>query len=161
MVKTVKKKTLNPSMASRKTNLSFGFSLGKVVSFIAIFIITFLVFSKSITGIFIALDDQVYIIDNPFIKLLSWQNVKNIFTTFYNANYHPITTLLYAVEFKLFGKDAASYHIVSIFIHSINTCFVYIIMEKLGLKRFSAFVCSLIFAIHPMHVESVVWISEQ
>ncbi len=161
MANTIKKKTLNPSVASRKTNLSYGFSLSRVVSFIAIFIITFLVFSKSITGIFIALDDQVYINDNPFIKLISWQNIKNIFTTFYNANYHPFTTLLYAIEYKLFGMDAASYHIVSLFIHGINACFVFIIMEKLELKKISAFVCSLIFAIHPMHVESVVWISEQ
>ena len=157
MTKKVKKQTNQNTNAGKKGNMVYY----NVIAFFSILIISIVVFSGSITKIFIALDDQAYISDNPFIKSLSWENIKNIFSTFYNANYHPLTTLLYAIEFKLFGNDASMYHIISLSIHIINSFFVFHLIDKLIGKKWFAIFGSLIFAVHPMHVESVVWISEQ
>lgn len=157
MIKKVKKQTNQNSNAAKKANIVYF----NGIAFVSILVISIVVFSSSITKIFIALDDQAYITDNPFIKSLSWENIKNIFSTFYNANYHPLTTLLYAIEFKIFGNDASIYHIISLCIHIINSFFVYVLIDKLIGHKWFALFGALIFAIHPMHVESVVWISEQ
>ena len=161
MSKTTHKKSFQKNRTGKNATTVTDIISGKGIAFTSIFIISIIVFSNSITEIFIALDDQVYINDNPFIKLISWQNIKSIFSTFYNANYHPFTTLLYAVEYKLFGLDASSYHITSLIIHCVNSCLIYILIEKIFQQKGFALFGSLIFAIHPMHVESVVWISEQ
>jgi len=126
-----------------------------------ILVLTFLVFSNSITKIFIALDDQVYIQDNPFIKSLSWDSIVKMFTSFYNGNYHPFTTLLYAFENVSFGDHAFSFHVISLLFHLLNVILAYYFFIKLTSRREIAIIGSLIFAIHPMHAESVVWISEQ
>ena len=157
MTKKVKKQS-NQKINTREKGNNFYYS---GIAFVSILIISIVVFSNGITKIFIALDDQAYISDNPFIKSLSWENIKNIFSTFYNANYHPLTTLLYAIEYKVFGNDASAYHIISLGIHIINSFFVYVLIDKLIRHKWFAIFGSLIFAIHPMHVESVVWISEQ
>jgi tetratricopeptide (TPR) repeat protein len=126
-----------------------------------ILLLTIIVFYQSITKIFIALDDQAYIQDNPFIKSLGWQNIIDIFSSFYNGNYHPLTTVLYAIEWNLFGNHAESWHIVSLLLHLANVYLVWVLFRKLSNKREIAIIGTAIFAIHPMHVESVVWISEQ
>ena len=157
MTKKVKKQS-NQKVNTREKGNNFYYN---GIAFVSILIISIVVFSNGITKIFIALDDQAYISDNPFIKSLSWENIKNIFSTFYNANYHPLTTLLYAIEYKVFGNDASAYHIISLGIHIINSFFVFLLIDKLIRHKWFAIFGSLIFAIHPMHVESVVWISEQ
>ena len=161
MAKKIIKQSNQKTSLGKKTNNISGNITFNSLTFVSILIIAIVVFSGSITKIFIALDDQAYISDNPFIKSLSWDNIKNIFSTFYNANYHPLTTLLYAIEFKIFGNDASFYHKISLSIHIINSFFVYVLIDKLISHKWFAVFGSLIFAIHPMHVESVAWISEQ
>jgi Flp pilus assembly protein TadD len=135
-----------------------------------IVILTVIVFSSSITRNFVNLDDPAYIRDNPFIKPLSWQNIKSIFSTFYNANYHPLTTLVYGVEYSLFKLNGTLYHFIDLLIHLANVCLVFVLISRLspgpspkerGERAWQvALITALLFAIHPMHVESVAWISE-
>jgi len=122
---------------------------------------TVIVFSNSINGNFLAFDDFDYVINNPYIKSLSWESIKKIFTVFYYANYHPLTTLFFAIEHNVFGGYAPAYHLINLVIHLINTGLVYILLQKLGLRKEIASVGALFFGIHPMHVESVSWISER
>jgi tetratricopeptide (TPR) repeat protein len=128
---------------------------------LAVIAATSLVFSNSITGNFLAFDDFDYIINNPYIKSLSWGSIKNIFTVFYYANYHPLTTIFFAVEHNVFGVYAPAYHVINLLIHLVNVGLVYILFQKLGLRKEIAAVGALFFGIHPMHVESVSWISER
>ncbi len=128
---------------------------------LAVLIITLLVFANSFAPNFVQLDDPAYITDNPFIKSLSLHSIATIFTSFYNANYHPLTTLSYAIEFKLFGLKATGYHFTNILIHLINTSLVFLLIFKISKRKEIAIICALFFGIHPMHVESVAWISER
>lgn len=161
MAKSIQGKSISKKLIDKKVSSPALTSMQRWGSITAIIILTIIVFSNSITKIFIALDDQVYINDNPYIKSLSWQSIKTIFIVFYNGNYHPLTTLLYAIEFKIFGYDASAYHVISLFIHLLNVCLVFILLERLISHKAIPFLGALLFAIHPMHVESVVWISEQ
>lgn len=157
-------KSISKKSPDKRNNRSLGKtdnSLQRLGGLVIISLLTIVVFSGSITKIFIALDDQVYINDNPYIKSLSWNNIKDIFSVFYNGNYHPFTTLLFAIEYKWFGLNAESYHIISLILHLVNTWLVFIFLQKISGRIEAGFIGSILFAIHPMHVESVVWISEQ
>ncbi|MGZ3866953.1 MAG: tetratricopeptide repeat protein [Bacteroidia bacterium] len=121
----------------------------------------FILFAKTLTCKFVALDDFAYIAENPFIKDLSFKGIAAIFSSFYNFNYHPFTTLLYTFEFKFFGLNATGYHFVSILLHVANTYLVFWLIVKLTKRKETPLICALLFGIHPMHVESAAWISEQ
>src|SRR5437868_11508083 len=126
-----------------------------------ILLLTFLLFYNTLTNNFVNLDDSGYIKDNPDIKSLSAKNIAAIFSSYYNANYHPFTTLSYAIEYYLFGLNAKPYHIINLLIHLLNVFMVFRLIKKISDKTEIALIVALFFAIHPMHVESVAWISER
>ena len=126
-----------------------------------ILLLTFLLFYNTLTNNFVNLDDSGYVKDNPDIKDLSARNIAAIFSSFYNANYHPLTTLSYAIEYNLFALNAKPYHVVNLLIHLLNVFMVFRLVKKISNKPEVALLVALFFAVHPMHVESVAWISER
>jgi len=106
-------------------------------------------------------DDGGYIVVNEVIHTITWENIKTIFSTFDKGNYHPLTTLMYAFEYYLVGENAMLYHINNIIIHLVNVYLVFLLILKLSKNNITAFIVSIFFGIHPMHVESVAWISER
>jgi len=127
---------------------------------IAILIFTALVYSKAINNGFVGWDDNDYIIRNTFIRDFSLHGVQTIFSSFYMSNYHPFTTLVFMLEFKFFGLNPMPYHALNVLLHILNTWLVFKFIEQLSRKKITAIIVALLFAIHPMHVESVVWVSE-
>ncbi len=127
-------------------------------------LLTVILFSNSIKNDFVDLDDPQYIKNNYVIKNLSSENIKTIFTSckqpFSVGNYHPLTTLANAVEYKLWGLKPARFHAVNLFFHILNVILVFFFIYLLTGKMWVPAIVSLLFAIHPMHVESVSWISE-
>ncbi|MCF8297930.1 MAG: tetratricopeptide repeat protein [Saprospiraceae bacterium] len=127
----------------------------------AIIVLTLIVFSNSINNDFVAnWDDNVYIFNNHHIQNLSWNSVKAMFVTFHAGNYHPFTTMIYAIELDSFGLDAKSFHIINLIFHLLNILLVYKFIQLLTKRIDAGLIVALLFAIHPMHVESVSWISE-
>jgi tetratricopeptide (TPR) repeat protein len=106
-------------------------------------------------------DDDVYVTGNILIRSLSWQHILRIFSpaTFVNGNYQPITILSYALSYAAGKLDPAGYILVDLLIHLLNIFLVFIFIRKIFRSDFVASFCALLFGIHPMHVESVVWIS--
>jgi len=129
-----------------------------------ILLITYLAFSPSLKNGFTNWDDNEYVATNNLVKSLSGDNIKKIFDTnnFISFNYHPITILSLAIDYKLSGFDPKTYHLTSLLFHLANTLlvfwFVFLLSEK---KIMVAAVVSILFGIHPMHVESVAWIAER
>ncbi len=111
---------------------------------------------------FITYDDDDYIIENSHVQSgLTLAEVKWAFTTGHAANWHPLTWLSYMVDCELFGLDAGGHHIVNVLFHLANTVLLFWVLFRMtgGLWP-SAFVAAL-FALHPLHVESVAWIAER
>jgi tetratricopeptide (TPR) repeat protein len=102
-------------------------------------------------------DDDVYIKNNPLIYSL---NLKEIFSNNVQGNYHPLTILTLAIEYRFFGLNETGYHAVNLLLHLLNVILVYYIVYLLSDKLGVALVASLLFGIHPLHVESVAWASE-
>ena len=104
-------------------------------------------------------DDDVYVTSNLIIKSPDWEA---IFTRPSAYNYHPLTMLTLAFNYAVSAMDPFSYHLVNWLLHILNTALVFLFIYKIsGRKIFVAAFASLIFGIHPMHMESVAWISER
>lgn len=106
-------------------------------------------------------DDNGYITGSTIIKSLSFDNIKKIFTTPVMGNYHPFTVLNYAIEYKLVKAEPFLYHLTSVFFHVINSSLVFILAFKLSKSNITSLVTALLFGLHPLHVESVAWVSER
>jgi len=110
---------------------------------------------------FINLDDTQYITDNSYVKAgLEWTSVKYAFTTFYQANWHPLTWLAFELNWQLFKQNAAGHHYTSVLLHAFDVVLLFFLFQTAtGYTRRSLVVAAL-FAVHPSNVESVAWISE-
>ena len=122
----------------------------------------FLVFGQTLWHDFVNYDDQDYFYSNPHVKAgLTWSGVMWAFRTGYAANWHPLTWLSLMLDAQLFGPGAAGPHLTNVLLHAANTVLLFLLLKRLtGAHWRSAFVAAL-FALHPLHVESVAWVSER
>ena len=125
-------------------------------------LVTFLCFSNALNNNFLEWDDTSYIHENKAIQKLDYQHVKEIFTSFYMANYHPLTSLSYAVEYSIVGtKSTFLYHIDNVLLHLLNLLLVFFLFRLVTGKNWVGLIMAALFALHPTRVESVAWISER
>jgi tetratricopeptide (TPR) repeat protein len=111
---------------------------------------------------FVNLDDKMYILENRHVLSgLTVDGVKWAFTSVYASNWHPLTWLSHMLDVDLFGVNAGRFHLVNVFFHITCTLLLFLILDRMtGALWQSAFVAAL-FALHPLHVESVAWIAER
>ena len=128
---------------------------------ILIALITIAVYSSSVKNGFVSYDDFEYVVENPNIKDFSLSSVLSMFSTFYKSNYHPLTTLSYAVEYRMAGESPAIYHIDNLLLHLLNSLLLFLFISRLSNNIHVAFFTAVLFSVHPMHVESVAWISSR
>lgn len=139
-------------------------------------IIAFLAYMPSLAAGFLNWDDQLYVTNNPAIRSLDMDFIVWAFTSTEVANWHPLTWISYALDYRLFGPGPFGFHLTNVILHSINTSLVFVL--ALGLARAAdggradevdlqwrrtviGLVSALLFALHPLHVESVAWVSER
>lgn len=151
-----KKQPAQTSKVVSKKNIAAWLYLAPVL------VLTFILYATTLSNYFIInWDDDGYIINNPMLKDFSWNSIVFMFTHFHLDNYHPITTLSNAIEYHLFQLNPTPYHFNNIMLHLLNTGLVFYLIKLLLKNKEAAFIVALLFAIHPMHVESVAWISER
>jgi tetratricopeptide (TPR) repeat protein len=120
-----------------------------------------LAYSPALKGEFVW-DDELYVSGNALLGNLSLQGLQEIFSTFVSGNYHPLTILSLALEFPFAGKSTFLFHLTNLILHGLNTALLWMLLaQKLSLPKPSVILITLLFGIHPMHTESVAWISER
>src|SRR5262245_61167751 len=124
--------------------------------------VTLAVFGQTLTHDFVNFDDHVYVYENPLvIRGLSTEGVIEAFTHTHARNWHPLTTLSHMLDCQLYGLNAGGHHLTNIILHTISVLLLLLVLKQMtGALWQSAFVAAL-FAIHPLHVESVAWIAER
>jgi len=134
----------------------------KVLVAAALALATAAAFGPALGGRFLNYDDNLYVTANPAVRSgLSGDTVKWAFTTLYAGNWHPVTWLSHALDATLHGDNPAGHHLTSLIIHVANTVLLFFLLSLVTRRlRPSAFAAAL-FGIHPLHVESVAWISER
>ncbi|HXG37706.1 MAG TPA: glycosyltransferase family 39 protein, partial [Bacteroidota bacterium] len=111
---------------------------------------------------FLLYDDYSYIVKNYYIQPgVTWENIVWAFTSGYAANWHPLTWLSHMLDYQLFGLNPTGHHLHNVLLHLLNSILLFLVMRKMtGAEWASAFVAA-VFALHPLHVESVAWASER
>jgi tetratricopeptide (TPR) repeat protein len=111
---------------------------------------------------FINFDDPDYVTSNPLVqKGLSWQGVRWAFTSYHSSNWHPITWLSHMLDCQLYGLKPTGHHLTNVAIHILNTLLLFGLLNRLTDAFWRSAIVAGLFALHPLHVESVAWISER
>jgi len=129
---------------------------------IALAIVTFSAYEPILHNSFITFDDDSYIYDNPNIKSgLTAKSIVWAFTNIHANNYHPLTSISHMLDCQIFRLHTGGHHLVNLVFHLTNTALLFFVLYRMTNRIWpSAFVAAL-FALHPMHVESVAWASER
>lgn len=127
-----------------------------------LFIATAALYAVTLSFPFAAIDDPVYVTKNyQIISGFSMDGLRWAFTTFHAGNWHPLTWMSLMLDGQLSGRTPLGYHLQNVLLHALNTSLLYLLLRRMTGGRWrSAFVAAC-FALHPMHVESVVWIAER
>lgn len=137
----------------------------KWLPYLVLAFMTIFVYSLSFNTEFIYnWDDAGYVTGNAYIKSLNFESIQNIFSEiYYMSNYHPLTTLSYAIDWAIAGDNPVWYHVINLLFHLLNTMLVFVVIKRFFHVKsdWVPFFVAMIFAVHPMHVESVAWISER
>jgi tetratricopeptide (TPR) repeat protein len=124
--------------------------------------VTFGIYAQVIGHRFLTFDDNWYIEDNPMVNRgitpagLAWA-----FTTFHEANWHPLTWIAHMIDSQLFGMFAGGHLLVNALIHAANTLLLFWFLLRTTRARWSSALVAALFALHPLHVESVAWAAER
>jgi tetratricopeptide (TPR) repeat protein len=111
---------------------------------------------------FVNYDDDRYVFHNPHVNTgLKPKNITWAFQTMHTGNWHPLTWLSLMLDGQFFGSHAGGYHTVNLFFHLLNTLLVYMVLQTMTGAPWRSAAVSALFAVHPLHIESVAWISER
>jgi protein O-mannosyl-transferase len=148
-------------------------------------VFTFLIYLPALQNSFVTWDDNVYIYENRMITSLDWKFIKWSFTEFAAFNWHPLTWVSHAIDYALWGLNPMGHHLTSILFHALNTFLVTLLAVRLwsiavrdsavntiaavpggrppseNAALIAGVVTGLLFGVHPLHVESVAWVSER
>jgi tetratricopeptide (TPR) repeat protein len=111
---------------------------------------------------FVNVDDHLYVQANPVVQRgLSWDGLAWAFGSMHGANWHPLTWLSHMADVSLFGLDTGRHHQVSIFLHALDAALLFAWLRLATGSLWRSALVGALFAVHPLHVESVAWISER
>jgi tetratricopeptide (TPR) repeat protein len=111
---------------------------------------------------FISYDDPTYVTENMHIRHgITMETIRWAFTTYYASNWHPLTWMSHMLDVQLFGLNPRWHHLTNLLFHIANTLLLFFVFHRMTKATWqSAFVAAM-FALHPLHVESVVWVAER
>lgn len=125
-------------------------------------LIAILPFAQSVRHPFLAFDDDTFVTENPAVRAgltaagLSWA-----FTSSYAANWQPLAWISHMADVELYGLDPAGHHGTNLALHGLNAALLFLLLLRLTGARSRSFVAAALFAIHPLRVESVMWVAQR
>ena len=132
-----------------------------VLVLLGLAVVTFGIYAQVIGHRFIVLDDIPYLQENPVVdRGVTLSGFAWAFTTFREANWHPLTWIAHMINTQLFGTFAGGHLLVNALIHTANTLLLFWFLLRTTRARWSSALVAALFALHPLHVESVAWAAE-
>jgi len=114
---------------------------------------------------FINFDDNIYVYENSYIQSgLNWRSIGDAFSAELaekSGFWHPVTWLSLIIDYQIFGLHPHGYHLTNLLFHIINSIFLFLILQRMTKTIWQSAFVACLFAIHPLHVESVAWIAER
>jgi len=131
------------------------------VGVLLITILTLLFFWPSLQNGFVAWDDDIYVYNNPLVRNFGLSQLPEIFSSYLWGNYHPLTVISLGIDHALFGLNPKAFHAVNIAWHLACVYLIGILAFHYSQNKYAAWIAAAAFGFHPLHVESVTWISER
>jgi tetratricopeptide (TPR) repeat protein len=149
-----------PESESRPAGLSDRWTVIGVCLFLAV--ITLAVFGRTFYYGFVNFDDNLYVYENPVVqKGLTWEGFRWALTYGKIGHWHPLTWVSHMLDCQLYGLNPGGHHLTNVLLHTAAAILLFLVLRQMtGFLWRSAFVAA-VFAIHPLHVESVAWVSER
>jgi Flp pilus assembly protein TadD len=143
--------------------IKFEHNKGRTVLISALLgVLTLIVYWPVTRNGFIIYDDRQYILENSHVLTgLKWANVAWAFTSYYAGNWHPLTWLSHMLDVQLFDADSFGPHLVNLLLHIANTMLLFLALRHLTAATWRSALVAALFALHPLHVESVAWLAER
>jgi protein O-mannosyl-transferase len=139
-----------------------GFWTRPITLAVALAVATFIIYAPTLQHDFVDYDDGQYVVSNSHVQAgLTWEGVKWAFVTGEASNWHPLTWLSHMLDVTAFGKKASGHHFTSLVLHCLNAALVLLLLRCLTGNLWSSLIVAALFALHPLHVESVAWVSER
>ncbi|QWR78562.1 tetratricopeptide repeat protein [Candidatus Magnetomonas plexicatena] len=133
-----------------------------IMTVVLLALFTLIAYLPARSNNFISFDDDSYITENPHIKDgITLNAIKWAFTEYYSYNYHPLTWLTHMADISLFGLNPAGHHLTNVFFHCCNVVLLFLTLTYMTKQAWGAFIVSALFALVPVNVETISWVSER
>jgi Tfp pilus assembly protein PilF len=133
-----------------------------VVLCLLLVVVTLALYNSTSSHPFVNYDDDRYITDNLHVRAgLTWDSVRWAFTSFDEANWHPLTWLSHELDCQLFKLNPAGHHYTNVLLQSVNVVLLFLVLEWATGFTWRSLLVALLFAVHPVNVESVAWVAER
>ena len=128
----------------------------------ALIVLSILAFEPVRHNDFISYDSYAYVTENQQVRGgITRESIIWAFSTAYKANWHPLTWLSHMLDCELFGLNPTGHHLVNLLLHIANTLLLFWVFKRMSGAIWPSAFTAVIFALHPLHVESVVWVAER
>jgi len=146
-----------------KDKISTGRDLYIVVLICSVFVVAIVsVYWQTVNFEFISLDDPRYVTENQIVRQgMSVEGIRWAFSEVYASNWHPLTWISHMLDLELFGMKPGMHHLTNVIFHIFNTMLLFIVLKRMTGAIWKSAALAALFALHPLHVESVAWISER
>src|SRR5215469_2463825 len=123
-------------------------------------LIIWIVFGQTYTFNFVNFDDEIYVYDNPNVSDgLTLHGIAMAFTAYHMDNWVPLTVLSHMLDCQIYGLNAGGHHLTNVLLHAASAVLLFLILHRITTALWRSAVVAAVFAVHPLSVESVVWIS--
>ena len=127
-----------------------------------LFVLTLLVYNPVSHFQFVNYDDPQYVTGNSHVlQGLHWRTIGWALTTFQFYNWHPLTWITFLMDYQLFKLNPAGYHFMNVFYHALGAALLFLVLHRGTGYLGRSFSVAILFALHPLNIESVAWISER
>lgn len=151
-----------PTPSANRRRPLLGAAGADLLAILALLGACFAVYGQTLGFAFINFDDPGYVYQNPTVLGgLSWANFRWAWTTFTESNWHPLTWLSLMADAQLYGTNAGGYHLTNLLFHSANCVLLFAWLRRATSRFWPSLIVAFFFAVHPLHVESVAWVSER
>jgi protein O-mannosyl-transferase len=128
----------------------------------ALVVLIWLVFSQTLRHEFVNYDDNTYVYGNSLTRAgLSWHGLARAFVDTQTDNWHPLTLISHMLDCQLFGLNPGAHHFTNVLLHTIASVLLFVFLRNVTARLWSSAFIAALFGIHPLRVESVVWIAER
>jgi len=129
---------------------------------VLIVLLTIISYAPIFEADFIEFDDRLYVTKNDWVRAgITWEGTIWAFSKFHSANWHPLTWLSHMMDCEIYGMNAVGHHISNLILHIMNSILLFMLFSQVTGFFNRSLVLALLFALHPLHVESVAWIAER